>query len=258
MGAASSGGDATGGGEATGGASADNFNLLFRDDFDAFDSSRWTAMTHSWAGNLAQFAADPIVVSGGTMTLTLLEAPPDLMDGGELKPFLGAEVRSVDAIAYGRVRARVRLASGSAVVSALVTIYTPWPADNWNELDIECLGANPSEVQTNAMVYTGVLPATSTPVSPTQHPQLSPLGFDGSDDFHLYEIEWTPQVATFRVDGAVVRVWTEKMELMTLPQNILLTIWASADPSWAGPVDATTLGASAVYDWVEVYEYMGD
>ena len=25
------------------------------------------------------------------------------------------------------------------MISSLVTIYTPWPADNWNELDIELL-----------------------------------------------------------------------------------------------------------------------
>jgi hypothetical protein len=42
---------------------------------------------------------------------------------------------------------------------------------------------------------------------------------------------------------------------MTLPQNILLTIWASDSVGWAGQVDVTTTGASAVYDWVEVYSY---
>jgi beta-glucanase (GH16 family) len=215
-------------------------------------------MTHSWSNNLAMFSSESVEVSGGTMTLTLLDAPDGLMDGGEVKQFLGAEVRSVDAITYGRVRARAKLASGSAVISALVTIYTPWPADNWNELDIECLGADPSEVQTNAMVYTGALPAPSTPVSPTQHPEIGGLGFDGSLDFHTYEIEWTPASATFRVDGAVQRVWTDRMDLMTLPQNILLTIWASGDPAWAGAVGNETLGAHVVYDWVEVYEYDGN
>jgi len=42
---------------------------------------------------------------------------------------------------------------------------------------------------------------------------------------------------------------------MNLPQNILLTIWASNSASWAGAVDGTTVGSKAVYDWVEVYEY---
>ncbi len=243
----------------TGGAGAGDFTLLFRDDFDggSLDTSRWQIMTHSWPGNLAKFSSQSVTVGEGMLTATLLEANPPVMDSGESKSFYGAEVRSVDTLTYGRVRARARLASGSAVVSALVTIYTPWPADNWNELDIECLGKDPSEVQYNAMVYTGQLPAASTPVSPTQDPEILALGFDASADFHTYEIEWTPESAVFRVDGVTARVWDDRIELMTLPQNVLLTIWASGEPVWAGAVDGTTTGAKIEYDWVELYEYSG-
>ncbi len=213
-------------------------------------------MTHSWEGNLALFSSESAHVEGGLLTLTLLAAPEGTTDGTEPKSFLGAEVRSRDTITYGRVKARMKFASGSAVVSSLVTIYTPWPADNWNELDIEQLGQSPDEVQFNAMVYTGVLPATTTPVSPTQDPTKVSLGFDSNADFHEYTIEWTPEGALYSVDGVVAHSWTERIELMTLPQNILLTIWASDSTSWAGPVNETTLGAAAVYDWIEIYSYV--
>jgi len=231
------------------------FELLFRDDFESLDSSRWQLMTHSWDTNIALFSSESATVENGQLTITLLEAPPGTTDGTSEKQFLGAEVRSVDAITYGRVVARAKLARGSAVVSSLVTIYTPWPADNWNELDIESLGKNPEEIQFNAMVYTGTLPATKTPVSPTQDPKKYSLGFDASADFHEYTIEWTPESARFLVDGVLAHEWTSRIELMNLPQNILLTIWASSSAAWAGPVNETTLGAQAVYDWVEVYEY---
>jgi endo-1,3-1,4-beta-glycanase ExoK len=212
-------------------------------------------MTHSWDGNLALFSSESAQVTDGQLTLTLLAAPDGTMDGTSPKSFLGAEVRSVDTITYGRVKARAKFASGNAVVSSLVTIYTPWPADNWNELDIEQLGKSPTEVQFNAMVYTGALPAPTTPVSPTQDPTSISLAFDSSADFHEYTIEWTPSAAHYLVDGVVAHTWTERIELMNLPQNILLTIWASDSASWAGPVDATTTGAHAVYDWIEIYSY---
>lgn len=231
------------------------FTLLFRDDFDTLDSARWRLMTHSWAGNLAVFSAESATVEDGFLNLTLLEAPEGTMSDGGAKTFLGAEVRSVDTLTYGRVRARVRFAAGSAVVSSLVTIYTPWPADNWNELDIEILGKDPTHAQFNAMVYTGALPAPTTPVSPTQHPQLVNLGFDVSADFHDYMIEWTPEGAWFWVDDVLRHTWTEKIDLMNLPQNILLTIWASGSPGWAGPVTEATVGAKATYDWIELYRY---
>jgi len=151
----------------------------------------------------------------------------------------------------------MRFARGSAVVSSLVTIYTPWPADNWNELDIECLGKDPSHTQFNTMVYTGppVTPPVSTSVTPTQDPELVDLGFDPSADFHVYTIEWTPAGAHFLVDEVDRHTWTTHIDLMGLPQNVLMTIWASSSVDWAGAVSDATGQAVAVYDWLELYRF---
>lgn len=189
------------------------------------------------------------------MTIRLDPAPSGTVVDGETKSFLGAEVRSTETIRYGRVKARVKLAKGSAVVSALVAIYTPWPAVDWNEFDVESLGKNTNEIQFNAMVYTGPRPPTSTPVSPTQDPSLQQLGFDSSQDFHVYTIEWTPEEAVFLIDDTVYHRWNSQMDLIGLPQNVLLTIWASDSISWAGPVTNETANAEAVYDWVELWQY---
>jgi len=214
-------------------------------------------MTHSWGGNLALFASETVSVSNGMMTIALDPAPSGTTFDGESKPYLGAEVRSTDAITYGRVSARAKLAKGSAVISSIVTIYTPWPADNWNELDIESLGKNTNEIQFNAMVYTGpeLTPPVTDSVTPTQYPTLQQLGFDSGSDFHVYTIEWTPETATFLIDDVVYHRWNDRMDLMDLPQNILLTIWASDSSAWAGPVTGDTVNAEAIYDWVEVWTY---
>ncbi|WP_437956082.1 glycoside hydrolase family 16 protein [Sorangium sp. So ce119] len=250
----------TGNGGSAGGPPApeEAFTLLFRDDFDRLDAARWQLMTHSWTENLALFSQSAATIERGQLVIRLTPAPAGTVDSsGAAKSFLGAEVRSVDTLTYGRVRARVKLARGSAVISSLVTIYTPWPADNWNELDIECLGAKPNDVQFNAMVYTGapVRPPVTQSVTPTQHPQKVDLGFDPSEDFHTYEIEWTPSGARFSVDDALRHEWTERIDLMVLPQNVLMTIWASSSAAWAGAVTAETGTASATYDWIELYRY---
>ena len=231
--------------------------MLFRDDFDYLDTSRWQLMEHSWGGNLAIFSESSVSVDNGLMTLELLPAEPNIVMDGETKRFYGAEVRSIQTIEYGRVTARAKFAKGSAVVSSLVTIYTPWPADNWNELDIELLGKDPQQIQYNAMIYDGPINygTVTESVSPTQFPAKRALGFDASEGFHTYTIQWTPASAEFYVDGVLQHVWNDRIDLMTLPQNILLTIWASDSPEWAGPVQADTANAKAVYDWVEVYEY---
>jgi len=243
-----------------GGNPSSAFTLLFRDDFDALDLSRWQLMTHSWDTNLALFGSESVMVANGQMELSLLPAPAGTVDStNAMKSFLGAEVRSKDTLTYGRVRARVRFASGSAVVSSVVSIYTPWPADDWNELDIEVLGKAPASTQFNAMVYTGTPPAApvTQSVTPTQYPKKVDLGFDPSADFHVYEIEWTPQDAHFSVDDAVVYTWTEHIDRMKLPQNVLMTIWASSSADWAGAVSAETGQAKATYDWIELYRFGG-
>jgi beta-glucanase (GH16 family) len=127
-----------------------SFRLAWEDNFDRLDRNRWRLMTHSFPTNLARFSTENVRVENGTAVISLTERKAD-----SEKPFRGVEMRSVQAFTYGRVEARARFAKGSGVVSSLVTIYTPWPADDWNELDFECLGAFPDRIQTNAMVYVG-------------------------------------------------------------------------------------------------------
>ena len=46
------------------------------------------------------------------------------------------------------------------------------------------------------------------------------------------------------------------IDRLKLPQNILLTIWASSAAGWAGPIDTTTAPTSADYDWIRVYDWV--
>lgn len=233
------------GGTSTGG----EFELSWVDEFDTVDTSRWQLMTHTWDGNLAQFATTTVEANGGILSLKLVDAP-----AGSEKPYLGVEYRSIDTLTYGKVEARARFAKGSAVVSSLVTIYTPWPPDDWNELDIECLGKTTGQVQFNHMIN---IPPADPETGHLQYPELVDLGFDPTADFHDYAVEWVPGEARFLVDGQVVYVATEEMSRMVLPQNILLTIWASDAADWAGLVDGTTSPTSAQYDWIRVYRHVG-
>lgn len=236
-------------------AGSSEFELAWQDDFDAFDTTRWQLMTHSWDTNLAQFSTQNVRVENGVAALALTAEPTD-----PLKPFRGVEMRSLEALTYGKIEARARLAKGSGVVSSLVLIYTPWPADDWNELDIEYLGRYADRVQFNSMVYLGppTQPPVAQSVTPTQFPQLATLGFDASADFHVYTMEWTPSAARFSVDGQLAHTWDVEIARLKRPMNILLTIWASSAADWAGPIEASSAPVAAEYDWLKVYRYTGN
>jgi endo-1,3-1,4-beta-glycanase ExoK len=227
------------------------FTLAWEDNFDSFDSKRWSLQTHSWNGNLAQFSVDNTRFQDGIASILLTRAESDTD-----KPFRGVEMRSKSTITYGKVETRARFAKGSGVISAVVLIYTPWPADDWNELDMEYL-AGRSGMQFNTMVYDGppVSKPVTTSVTPTQAPRVVDLGFDATADFHVYTMEWTPSAARFLVDGAVKHEWDQEISLMRLPQNLLLTIWASSSAAWAGAVGDDTAPTQADFDWVRVYDW---
>ncbi len=238
----------------TGGSrGGDAFSLAWQDDFDALDASLWQAQSFTWEGNQAQFTPENVSVANGKVKLALTSAP-----SGSAKPYLGVELRSAKTLTYGKVSANMRFAPGSGVVSGLVLFYTPYPNCDWNEIDIEHLGSSSQTSQLNCMVYTGTpTPGCTTSVSPTQDPQVVNLGFDAETSFHQYDIEWTPAGVKFFVDGTLLRTWTANISRLKLPQNILLTIWASSSASWAGPLGASSVPSSAEVDWIKVYDWKG-
>ncbi len=245
--AASTGGAAV----TTGGTSAGPFVLAWQDDFDALDASAWQLQTFTWEGNEAQFSTENASISNGVLTLALTAAP-----SGSEKPYLGVELRSTKTLTFGKVSTRMRFAKGSGVVSSIVLFYTPFPNCDWNEIDIEHLGKTSNSSQLNAMVFTGTPnPGCTTSVAPTQDPQVVDLGFNAETDFHTYDIEWTPSGVKYFADGALLRTWTANISLLKLPSNILLTIWASGAPDWAGALTPESAPTGAEVDWVKVYDY---
>ena len=238
------------GGNADGG---DPFVLAWQDDFDTLDLSAWQLQTFTFGGNLAQFSPQNATVANGILTISLTPNP-----NSTTEPYNGVEMRSTKTMTYGKVSTRMRFATGSGVVSGLVLFYTPYPNCNWNEIDIEHLGDSSNTSQLNCQVYLGTpTPNCTTSVSPTQYPQVVNLGLNAETDFHQYDIEWTPAGVNFFLDGTLLRTWTTQIDLLNLPQTILLTIWASNVASWAGPVTSTSAPTSADIDWIKVYSWNG-
>jgi len=236
------------------GGGGDQFVLSWSDDFDTLDPSSWQLQNFTFGGNAAQFTPQNAAVANGILTISLTPNP-----NSTTEPYWGVEMRSAKTLTYGKVSARMRFAAGSGVVSGLVLFYTPYPNCNWNEIDIEHLGASSSTSQLNCQVYLGTPAATcTTSVAPTQDPQVVNLGVNAETDFHQYDIEWTPAGVSTFIDGMLLRTWTKHADLLNLPETILFTIWASTAASWAGPLNATSAPTSADIDWIKVYDWTGN
>ena len=198
--------------EATG-ASALHSGAFF-DGFDSYDSSNMEMA--NWANGdpfACGFLPDHVTFSGGTMTLKLDNTP------SSNKPYSGGEYRTKDVFSYGKFEVKMKPAKASGIVSSFFT-YTGSP---WDEIDIEFLGKNTYQVQTNYYVNgTG------------GHEQMIDLGFDASTAYHTYAFEWKSGSITWYVDGVQKRV-VSGGTLPSHPMQIMMNLWnGTGVDSWLG------------------------
>jgi len=217
------------------------WRLVFADDFDRFDDSRWEISTRTVDGSAGRFAPEGVSVRNGVLTLTASVQPT-----GD-RAYDAAEIRSREPIGtftYGRFEVRMRAARGSGLLSSFLA-YRPVP---WDEIDLEFLGRRPTAVEANLDVS-----PTETPQEVAAFPRLHDLSFDASAAFHVYAFEWDPTEVRWYVDGALIDRSNNPGAIPSLPLRLALKLWPSTDSSRAGPIDASRWPAHARYGWVRVY-----
>ncbi len=163
------------------------------------------------------------------------------------KPYLGAEIRTIETFLYGKFEVRMKPAEASGMIYSFFTFYDEADfATSWNEIDIEVLGRYSNEVQFNAIVG---------------NHQMSEkryvLPFNPHEDFHDYSFTWTPQYIAWSVDGVeVYRLTGNAVTKMNHPQKLMMNIWPSSSVGWAGKIDASKFPLEAGYDFVKYYAYL--
>jgi beta-glucanase (GH16 family) len=201
----------------------------FSDDFGAGYTSAWvrsdgwgngSPFNVGWRADHVLFATSDAPASG-VMRLRL-----DNVRAGKY-PYSSGEYRTADTVPYGTVRARMKPAKASGVVSSLFTYTGPsYNNDPWDEVDIEFLGKNTTQMQVNYFTD-----------SVGGHEKLINLGFDASLAYHDYAFDWEPGSITWYVDGCPIHVEDgSRGALPTHPGRIFMNLWAGdrTTLSWLG------------------------
>ncbi|MBS4179080.1 family 16 glycosylhydrolase [Bacillus sp. FJAT-49731] len=236
-------------------SSAGETSLGFEDHFDSFDPELWYR-SDGWA-NGADFGVgwlrDHVEFSGGKMALRLDDAP-----NNNDKPYTSGEFYTLEKYGYGRIEGRIKVAKGVGLVTSLFT-YSP----NADEIDIEILGKDTTKLETNFFVG-GVRGINGH--------AIIDLGFDASEDYHDYAIEWSSNYIKWFVDGELVRtVEGNGIELPSEPSFIMANLWAGAGAAartWTGEFVYPGSPVRAYYDYIKftpekeedsiTLEYMND
>jgi beta-glucanase (GH16 family) len=207
---------------------------------DSFDTSRWQK-SDGWTNNgvfNCGWRADHVSFWGGFMTLTLDNST--CPGGCSGKPYASGEYRTLDVYGYGKFETRMKAAAGSGIVSSFF-IYNGSP---WHEIDVEILGKNPWQMQTNYFTN-GV----------GGHESLVNLGFDSSAGYHNYAIVWASGSIQWYVDNVLVHTENgSRGPLPSVPGKIMANLWPGTGvDSWLGPFSYSG-PLQAGYDWIQYFK----
>ncbi|KAL8922670.1 MAG: hypothetical protein Q9208_004983 [Pyrenodesmia sp. 3 TL-2023] len=173
-------------------------------------------------------------VSSGTPELHDDAVLLTLSEAGESSS--GTLLASTSYVWYGKVSAQMKSSRGQGVVSAFILM-----SDVKDEIDFEFVGTDLRTAQSN-FYFQGI----------TNYDNGENLTVKSStfEDYHTYEIDWSPTQLTWSVDGATQRTvkrsdtWnttTNRYHYPQTPSRVMLSLWPAGSPkngegtiAWAG------------------------
>ena len=176
------------------------WTLVFSDDFDSFDTNRWSKGAH----NLGRSNLDPnnVDLADGNLWIKL---PANTLNGGE--------IASNDLYGYGFYSARIKVPHAP---SSITGFFLYQPPDYASEIDIEIYNDSSRKM----VIY-------NTYALGSNHTQTMSLPFDPTDGFHEYRFDYAPRSVRFYADGQLMKTWTRT--LPRNPMNLYVNAWF---PAW--------------------------
>ncbi|MFJ4518991.1 family 16 glycosylhydrolase [Streptomyces sp. NPDC088816] len=199
------------------------------------EDSHWYLREDTFPSNRALFRpGNATLPPCGPATLTLRK------EASQVRDLTGAAIASRPSFTYGTFGARLRVPSGSGLVTGLF-LHRNGPRQ---EIDIEILGQDTTRMLVNVFYNPGT-PGTKLEYGYRGTPTVIDLGFDASEKFHHYEIDWQPDYIQWKVDGATVheRVLWDPTPIPDQPLEFNVNLWSSESTEFAGPLDRRTLPA---------------
>jgi hypothetical protein len=165
------------------------------------------------------------------------------------KAYKGAEVYSSKTFLNGRVEMRMRMIRGSSLISTFFTYKNGSETSGalWEEIDVEALGKNDAKAWQSNLI-------TGNPRTTSEKIHASSISL--ADEYHTYQIEWTPDYVSWSFDGTEVRR-TQGGQASELKNahTFRFNAWSSDSTGWAGDMDESALPAYQFVNWIRYYRY---
>lgn len=221
--------------------------VVFREDFNSsnIDENVWQIGT--WSEHGGQLSKDRCFVKDGYLHLLFMN------DNGNFK---SSAIQSKDEFLYGKWEVRLKPTSVAGMLNSFYTI--DWDDRQVNgdgdgtkqEIDIEFLTHTftPDNGKVHFAVHASNLTSFET------KPDIE-LGFNPSDDFHVWAINITSEFIEWSVDGKVLHIYQyDKQDIkINQPYMLKLNHWSAVDWIQGPPESGVT--CEYLIDWIQFTTY---
>lgn len=208
-----------------------NFSII--DSLQNINNEYWEVRDDTFPGNLGLFRPQNVIqndISG----LDLVVKAEQL----GVREFSAAAISSRMKFLYGRFEVSLR----AAKIPGIVTGFFLHRDSPRQEIDIEFVGNRPDHMLINVFYNPGDEGAKFD-YGYRGTPTFIPLGFDASEEFHDYMIEWGPDEIKWFVDGVMVYrrgIWGPT-PIPHLPMTLHANMWPTRSKELAGRLHTRSL-----------------
>ena len=251
-------------------ASTSGWTLAWSDEFNgpdgsAPDSSKWTYDLggKGWGNQELECYTNRLQnaqIQGGNLVIAVQQETPGFACAdGSTNNYTSARLKTEGLFtqAYGRFEARIKIPSGQGIWPAFWMLGNNISTDGWpkcGEIDImENVGKEPGTVHGSLHGL-----SSTSRTSDATAPFSLPAGQNFADAFHLYAVEWEPDVVRFYVDTNLYATFSQSQWpaggtwVFDHPFFILLNV--AVGGTWPGSPDSTTqFPQKMLVDYVRVY-----
>ena len=182
-------------------------------------------------------------------TIALIAAVSTFVEASQFK---SGAVTGFEKFTYGKFITRMKAPNKKGTVASF---FTYWNGPNffpggWNELDVEIVPSVSQNPFSMNIIYGDGKTKRET------HDYKA--SFDPKDDWHIYEMAWTPEFIAWSIDNKEVRRVNKddpSVKLTSKPQSVMMNFWTPTFESWGKGLDAKDMPWTVEYDYVETYTY---
>ncbi|OTO21440.1 family 16 glycosylhydrolase, partial [Enterococcus sp. 3H8_DIV0648] len=218
-------------------------NSLILDKSTKFDFQQWKLRDDTFPSNLALFRPNNVKITENNIGLHFnYEVTP-------VRSYTSAALVTVEKYLYGKFKVELCPSNVSGLITG-VFLHRNGPHQ---EIDIEFLGKDPTKMLINVFFNPG-MEGSRLEYGYRGTPVVINLGFNASEDYHLYEIHWESDRIRWIVDGAVVyeRIMYVPTPIPYLPMEFNINLWHSQSEKLAGKLNSRDIPTRSSIKKVEI------